>query len=62
MNIFHEKSRIAALENKVSKNIGILYKAKNIFSKVVLKSLYFFSYIEYCLGKLATIKKYTKQN
>ena len=58
MNIFHEKGHTAVLENQVSKNFGILYKAKNIVSKGVLKSLYFSSYTDY----LFCIAKYTKQN
>ena len=35
------ESHISVVENKVSKNIGILHKAKNIFSKGGLKTLYF---------------------
>ena len=32
---------VSAVENKVSKNIGILYEVKNIFRKGGLKTLYF---------------------
>ena len=39
------KHRISVVENKVSKNIRILYKAKNIVSKRGLKTLYFFSFV-----------------
>ena len=35
------ENHISVVENKVSKNIGILHKAKNIFSKGGLKTLYF---------------------
>ena len=35
------KNHISVVENKVSNNIGILQKAKNIFSKRCLKTLYF---------------------
>ena len=44
------KNHISVVENKVSKNIGILHKAKNIFSKGGLKTLYFsfvHSYLNY---------------
>ena len=44
------KNHILVVENKVSKNIGILHKAKNIFSKGGLKTLYFSfvcSYLNY---------------
>ena len=44
------KNHISAVENKVSKNIGILHKAKNIFSKRGLETLYFsfgHSYLNY---------------
>ena len=44
------ESHISVVENKVSKNIGILHKAKNIFSKGGLKTLYFsflHSYLNY---------------
>ena len=44
------KKHISVAENKVSKNIGILHKAKNIFSKGGLKTLYFsfvYSYLNY---------------
>ena len=44
------KNNIPVVENKVSKNIGILHKAKNIFSKGGLKTLYFsfvHSYLNY---------------
>ena len=44
------KKHISVAENKVSKNIGILHKAKNIFSKGGLKTLYFsfvHSYLNY---------------
>ena len=37
------KNHISVVENKVSKKIGILYKAKNIVGKDGLKSLYIFS-------------------
>ena len=37
------KNHISVVENKVSENIGVLHKAKNIFSKGGLKSLYFLS-------------------
>ena len=37
MNIFHGK----IVKNKVSKNIGILYKAKNMVNNSDLKTLYF---------------------
>ena len=33
------KNYISVVQNKVSKNIGILHKAKNIFSKGGLKTL-----------------------
>ena len=40
-------------ENKVSKNIGNLHKAKNTFSKSGLKTLYFpFKHITYIMGIL----------
>ena len=45
-----QKNHISVVENKVSKNIGILHKAKNIFSKGGLKTLYFsfvHSYLNY---------------
>ena len=48
MNIFRGKTIFQLL--KVSKNIGILHKAKNIFSKGGLKTLYFsfvHSYLNY---------------
>ena len=48
MNIFRGKTIFQFL--KVSKNIGILHKAKNIFSKGGLKTLYFsfvHSYLNY---------------
>ena len=35
------ENHILVVENKVSKNIGILYKARNIFSKVGIKILHF---------------------
>ena len=35
------KNHISVVENKVSKNIGILRQGKNIFSKGGLKPLYF---------------------
>ena len=35
------KNHISVVENKVSNNIGILQKAKNIFSKRCLKTLHF---------------------
>ena len=35
------KNRISAVENKVSKNIGILYQTKSIVSRGGLKTLYF---------------------
>ena len=35
------KNHISVVENKVSKNTGILHKAKNIFSKGGLETLYF---------------------
>ena len=44
------KNHISVVENKVAKNIGILHKAKNIFSKVGLKTPYFsfvYSYLNY---------------
>ena len=44
------KNHISVVENNVAKNIGILYKAKNIFSKVGLKTPYFsfvYSYLNY---------------
>ena len=44
------KNNIPVVENKVSKNIGILHKAKNIFSKRGLETLYFsfgHSYLNY---------------
>ena len=44
------KNHISVVENKVSKNIGILHKAKNIFSKRGLETLYFsfgHSYLNY---------------
>ena len=44
------KNYISVVQNKVSKNIGILHKAKNIFSKGGLKTLYFcfvHSYLNY---------------
>ena len=44
------KNHILVVENKVSKNIGILHKAKNIFSKGGVKTLYFSfvrSYLNY---------------
>ena len=42
MEIPHD---ISVVENKVSENIGIWYKPKNIVSKGGLKTLYFFLYI-----------------
>ena len=39
------KHPISVVENKVSKNIRILYKAKNIVSKGGLKTLYFFPFV-----------------
>ena len=36
-----QKNDISVVENKVSKNVGLLQKAKNIFSKRCLKTLYF---------------------
>ena len=44
------KNHISVVENKVAKNIGILHKAKSIFSKVGLKTPYFsfvYSYLNY---------------
>ena len=44
------KKHDSVVENKVSKNIGILYKPKNIVGKGGLKSLYFsfvYSYLNY---------------
>ena len=44
------KNHISVVENKISKNIGILYRAKNIVSKDGLKTLYFsfvHSYLNY---------------
>ena len=44
------KNHISVAENKVWKNVGILYKAKNIFSKSGLKTLFFsfaHSYLNY---------------
>ena len=44
------KNHILVVENKVSKNTGILHKAKNIFSMGDLKTLYFsfvHSYLNY---------------
>ena len=44
------KNHILVVENKVSKNIGILQKTKNIFCKSGLKTLYFsfiHSYLNY---------------
>ena len=38
---FSWKNHISVAENKVSKNIGILHKAKNIFSKGGLKTIFF---------------------
>ena len=45
------KNHIALIENKISKNIGILYKMKDILSLQCLKKLYFsfvHSYLTYC--------------
>ena len=36
---FSQKKHISIVENKASKNIGILHEAKNIFSKGDLKTL-----------------------
>ena len=44
------KKQISVIENKVSKNVGFLHKAKNIFSKGGLKTLFFpfvHSYLNY---------------
>ena len=44
------ENHISVVENKVSKNIGILHKAKNIFRKGGLKTQYFLfahSYLNY---------------
>ena len=44
------KNHISVVENKISKNIGILHQAKNVFGKVSLKTLYFsfvHSYLNY---------------
>ena len=44
------KNHISIVENKVAKNIGSLHKAKNVFSKGGLKTLYFsfvHSYLNY---------------
>ena len=44
------KKYISVVENKISKNIGILHRVKNIFSKVGLKTLYLsfaHSYLNY---------------
>ena len=44
------KNHISVVENKVSKNIGVSHKAKNIFTKGGLKTLYFSfvqSYLSY---------------
>ena len=43
------KNHNSVVANKVSKNIGILHKAKNIFSKGGLKTLYF-SFVHSCLN------------
>ena len=40
MNIFHGKNTFELLKIWVSKNIGILHKAKNILYKGGLKTLY----------------------
>ena len=56
------KNHISVVENKVSKNIGILLKAKNIFSKGGSKTLYFSfvrSYLNYeniALGSITQTK------
>ena len=39
------KNHISTLENKVSKNIDILYKAKFLFKQNMLKTYIFLSYI-----------------
>ena len=44
------ENHISFVENKVSKNVGILHKAKNIFSEGGLRTLYFsfvHSYLNY---------------
>ena len=43
LGILHDEHlSCSVVENKVSKNIGVLHKAKNIFSKGGLKTLYIF--------------------
>ena len=44
MNIIQWKNHISVIENKVSINIDILHKAKNVFSKGGLKILVYFSF------------------
>ena len=47
------KNHISVVENEISKNIGILHKANNIFSKSGFKNYIFFSYIvTWIMGKL----------
>ena len=41
---------ISVVENEVSKNIGILHKAKNISNKGGLKTLYFVLYSKLCFS------------
>ena len=51
------KNHVSCVENKISKNLGILYKARGLLNKKCMKQLYFsfvsllFKLWKYCLGK-----------
>ena len=48
MKMFHRRPYLK-LENKLSKKIGLLYRAKQVLDKTLLKSIYF-SYIYFYLS------------
>ena len=56
---------IELVENKISRNIGILYRALLYLDKEILKSIYFsfiHSYISYCNSMAKHIKNKVNQN